>query len=61
MRAGVKKLTFLDFDRITLSSLNRHAFATREDVGKSKVQATKDFLLKIFPDAEIKGIETYLK
>jgi len=37
-RAGVKKIRIIDFDRITLSSLNRHAFATRKNVGISKVQ-----------------------
>ena len=28
-RSGIKKLRIIDFDRISLSSLNRHAFATR--------------------------------
>ena len=36
-RSGVKKIRIIDFDRITLNSLNRHAFATRLDVGLSKV------------------------
>ena len=36
-RAGVRKIRIIDFDRISLSSLNRHAFATRENVGIAKV------------------------
>jgi len=36
-RSGVRKIKIIDFDRISLNSLNRHAFATREDVGFSKV------------------------
>jgi hypothetical protein len=37
-RSGVGHLRVIDFDRVTLSSLNRHAFALREDVGISKVK-----------------------
>jgi hypothetical protein len=38
-RAGVRSLIFIDFDNVTLSSLNRHAAATRADVGTPKVAA----------------------
>jgi hypothetical protein len=33
-RSGVGKLRLVDFDQVTLSSLNRHAVATRDDVGR---------------------------
>ncbi len=46
-RAGVGYLRFVDFDQVTLSSLNRHACATLADVGTSKVQCLKDFLYKV--------------
>lgn len=36
-RSGVERLRLVDFDNVTLSSLNRHAVATRDDVGRSKV------------------------
>ena len=36
-RAGIKRLRLIDFDQVTLSSLNRHAVADRADVGKPKV------------------------
>lgn len=52
-RSGVKKIRLIDFDNVTLSSLNRHAVATREDVGHSKVEATKRHLLQTVPDCEI--------
>ena len=39
--AGVKNLRLIDFDNVTLSSLDRHAVATRKDVGIPKVQACK--------------------
>lgn len=60
-RAGVKKLTIVDFDRVTLSSLNRHAFATRKDVGKSKVEIFKDFINDLNPTIQLKIIDDYLK
>ena len=36
-RGGVETLRFIDFDQVTLSSLNRHACATLQDVGIPKV------------------------
>ena len=49
-RSGVGYLRFVDFDQVTLSSLNRHACATLEDVGTPKVVAMQRFLEKICPD-----------
>jgi len=40
------------FDLTTLSSLNRHACATLEDVGSPKVIAMQRFLQKIAPWAQ---------
>ena len=33
VRSGVRRLRIVDFDRVSLSSLSRHAYATLEDVG----------------------------
>ena len=38
IRSGVRNIRVIDYDMITLSSLNRHAFAVRKDVGKMKVK-----------------------
>lgn len=57
-RAGVKKIRVIDFDRVTLSSLNRHAFAQRQDVGFSKVDIVKQYILKIIPTCEVDICET---
>ena len=35
-RSGVARLRLVDFDRVTVSSLNRHAAATWDDVGVQK-------------------------
>ena len=37
VRSGIMKIRIIDFDQVSLSSLNRHAVATQKDVGKSKV------------------------
>jgi tRNA A37 threonylcarbamoyladenosine dehydratase len=52
-RSGVGKIKIVDFDRVTLSSLNRHSFAMRQDVGYSKVQCIKDYVSNIFPHVKI--------
>lgn len=36
-RSGVGRIKIVDFDRVSLSGLNRHSFAMRHDVGHSKV------------------------
>lgn len=60
VRAGVKKITIIDFDRVTLSSLNRHAIATRKDVGKSKVEIFETFVKNLNPGIELNTIEAYI-
>ena len=42
-RGGVETLRFIDFDQVTLSSLNRHACATLQDVGIPKVTCVERF------------------
>ena len=51
-RAGVGMLRMIDFDQVTLSSLNRHAVATLEDVGVPKVEAMRRFLRRVCSDEE---------
>lgn len=53
LRSGVGKIRIIDFDQVTLSSLNRHATATRADVGTPKVIAMKKAFEKILPSTEI--------
>ena len=48
-RSGVSKLRLIDFDQVTLSSLNRHAVATLADVGTPKVHAIRRRLEAIAP------------
>lgn len=47
MRSGVSKIRLVDFDQVTLSSLNRHATAELTDVGTPKVKCIERTLKKI--------------
>jgi tRNA A37 threonylcarbamoyladenosine dehydratase len=49
-RAGIGRLRLVDFDQVTLSSLNRHACATLQDVGMPKATCLLEFIRKICPD-----------
>lgn len=51
--SGVAKLRLIDFDYVTLSSLNRHASATRSDVGLPKVQSLKRTIEDVAPWVEV--------
>jgi len=48
-RSGVSKVRLIDFDQVTLSSLNRHAVATLSDVGTPKVHTIRKRLEQITP------------
>ena len=56
-RSGFKKFILIDSDKVDVSNLNRQVLFTREDVGKDKVLAAKERLLKINPEFEIKTIK----
>ena len=53
VRSGVGKVRIIDFDQVTLSSLNRHACATLEDVGTPKVKCLQKYLERVAPWVEI--------
>ncbi|KAK4353941.1 hypothetical protein RND71_026135 [Anisodus tanguticus] len=53
LRSGVGRLLLVDFDQVSVSSLNRHAVAAREDVGTSKSLCLKKHFESIFPECHI--------
>lgn len=53
LRSGVGRLLIVDFDQVSVSSLNRHAVATREDVGIPKAHCLKKHFSSIFPECHI--------
>jgi len=56
IRAGIKTLTIVDFDRVELNNLNRQ-FYFQKDISKLKTAALKETLLQINPEASIKTID----
>ena len=55
-RNGVGGLRLIDFDNVTLSSLNRHATATREDVGTPKSEALARALRRVLPRCALEPV-----
>lgn len=56
VRSGVSKIRLIDFDQVTLSSLNRHATATLADVGTPKVVSMAKYLKQVAPWCEIEPV-----
>ncbi len=55
VRAGVKNLVIADFDTIELSNLNRQQFF-HDQIGRVKVEALKENLLRINPFVKIEAL-----
>jgi tRNA A37 threonylcarbamoyladenosine dehydratase len=53
VRAGIGKFILVDDDKVCLTNLNRQIIATRKTIGMPKVEAAKDRILEINPDAEV--------
>lgn len=62
VRSGISKIRLVDFDYVTLSSLNRHATAGLDDVGTPKVKCIEKTLLSICKWAQVDSrIEVWRK
>ena len=57
IRSGIIHLTIVDSDRVCASNINRQLMATTLTVGQVKVDALKERLLSINPQADITTIE----
>ena len=53
VRSGVRRLTIVDQDCVCPSNVNRQLMATADTIGRVKVDALKEHLLTISPEAEI--------
>tara|TARA_B100001996_G_scaffold9366_1_gene7885 strand:- start:210 stop:932 length:723 start_codon:yes stop_codon:yes gene_type:complete len=56
--AGVGKIGIVDDDKVELSNLNRQLIYRGNDLGKSKVDAAKDYISKLNPSTEIETYKT---
>ena len=57
VRSGVTHLTLVDSDTVSVSNINRQLMATSRTVGQPKVEALRDRLLDINPNADIIAIQ----
>ena len=57
VRSGVRHLTLVDSDLICITNINRQLMATTKTVGQVKVEALKERLLTINPEAEITALQ----
>ncbi len=56
IRTGIRHLTIIDADVVQPSNINRQLMATTLTVGQVKVDALRERLLQINPDADIQAI-----
>lgn len=56
LRTGITHLTLVDYDTVAVSNLNRQVVATQATIGQSKVEAMRDRLLSINPDADLVAV-----
>ena len=58
-RSGVGALDLIDNDQVCLSNLNRQIIATRATIGQYKVDAARDRIADINPDALVRVHKTF--
>jgi tRNA A37 threonylcarbamoyladenosine dehydratase len=56
VRTGLKHITIVDSDEVAPSNINRQLMANVSTIGKSKVDALKEHLLLVNPEAEVTTI-----
>ena len=61
IRTGLSHLTIMDGDVVQPSNINRQLPATRQTIGQSKVEALREQLLTINPDAEVVAIPEWYR
>ncbi|MDE7467010.1 MAG: tRNA threonylcarbamoyladenosine dehydratase [Muribaculaceae bacterium] len=53
VRSGICNITIVDCDKVSVTNINRQLMANTDTVGRVKVDALKEYLLKINPEANI--------
>lgn len=59
VRSGIGHITIVDNDEVSLTNLNRQIIATRDTIGKKKVQVMKERILSINPDCDVQTLEMF--
>ena len=58
-RSGVGRIAIIDDDKICLTNLNRQIIATRDTVGRDKVEVMTERIKSINPKAEVEAHQTF--
>ena len=58
-RSGVGRIDIIDDDKICLTNINRQILATRETVGKYKVDVAEERIRAINPDCDVRKYRTF--
>lgn len=58
-RSGVGTLDLIDNDKVSVTNLNRQIIATRQTIGQYKVEAARERVLAINPDARVNIFRTF--
>ena len=53
VRSGIGAYDLIDDDKVCLTNLNRQIIATRDTIGRHKVEVMRERILSINPDAEV--------
>lgn len=56
VRSGIRQLTIVDSDNVSVTNINRQLPATHSTVGRKKTDVLKERLLDINPDAHIEAV-----
>lgn len=59
VRSGIGHITIVDNDTVSFTNLNRQIIATRETIGRKKVEVMKERILSIRPDCDVKTLEMF--
>lgn len=53
VRSGVKRLTLIDYKKISISSIERHPYADKTTIGQYKTTALSNYLKRVNPNCSI--------
>ncbi|HBP37563.1 MAG TPA: tRNA cyclic N6-threonylcarbamoyladenosine(37) synthase TcdA [Clostridiales bacterium] len=59
VRSGIGHFVLVDSDKVSLTNLNRQIIATRQTIGRPKVEVARDRILDINPQAEVEIHEVF--
>ena len=60
VRAGIGKLSIVDFDNVDITNINRQILALHSTIGMKKVEAMKNRIFDINPSIELKTYPTFV-